>query len=75
MLVVSPVLHQPPRLKFQRDAVIENAIIACIPLLWSFGLIIFGRNRFATVLAMLNIPAAIVWLIGAAQMLSKAFEF
>jgi len=73
VLIFSPALAEPPRLALQKRAVITAVIIACLPLLWFFYLILFGRSRFAKVLAFVNLPLAIAWVVGAVIMIAKAF--
>ena len=73
VLVCTPALVEPPRLALQQPAVITSAIIGSFPLFWSFCLILFGRSRFAKVLAFVNLSLAGVCVIASVCMIAKAF--
>ena len=73
VLVCTPALVEPPRLALQRSAVITSVIIGSFPLLWSFCLFLFGRSRFAKLLAIVNLPLAVAWVIASVNMIAKAF--
>jgi hypothetical protein len=69
-----PNVIVPPPLSAQRAKILTNLIICSIPLLWTILLIIFGRDRVALTLALINLVPSVLWLVYAVPLFASAFN-
>jgi hypothetical protein len=73
VVLACPSLYTPPPFSAQRSKVLIYLIISATPLIWTLFLILWGRSRFALVLALINLIPAVGWLIAALPLVTKAF--
>jgi hypothetical protein len=71
VLAACPNLIVPPRLSTQRGKILVNC---SFPLFWTLFLVIWGRNRNALIIALINLVPSIVWLLYAIPLAAEAFN-
>src|SRR5882672_3545712 len=74
VIIACPNLVVPPQLSTQRGTILINLIVCSVPLLWTLFLVIWGRNRNALTVALINLVPAIVWLAYAIPLAVRAFH-
>ena len=69
-----PPWHDPPSLKVQGIKVLLTVAFCVLPSLWAIFLFAWCRNRIVKFIGLVSLILAGLWLVYAAQMLTRYFH-